>query len=243
MVALLCLATSLTVSVAAHHQQTTIAAPVVAERVDIVPADPNGLAPRQVAVEVRNTGSRTVVAWGVEVRFVLPNGVSRRKGVSIDGYESGARVLRDDPTLRPQGKYTLMVDIPSSVTGEPVSASAVVTLVIFDDDTAVGDDKTIAYLFSQRALDRRVWQLVEETIDHAAVGIVDALTVLRLTQEALEAIGSEDIQRSVTFRAVQQRIRVALKRTEPSALPQFLSELRAEARALRAAAAAHSVRR
>jgi hypothetical protein len=92
-------------------------------------------------------------------------------------------------------------------------------------------------------LDRRVWQLVEETIEHAAAGVVDAAIVLRFTQEALEAVSAEDIRGSVTFRHAQQRIAVALKRTSPSALPHSLNELRVEARALRAVAAANSVRR
>jgi hypothetical protein len=243
MITVLCLATSITLAAAEDHQPTISAMPLVVERAEIMPADPTGRAPRQVAVEVRNASSRTVVAWGVEVRIVLPGGMLRRATTATDGYESAARVLPGDPTLRPGARHTLMVDIPWRVTDEPLSASAIGTYAIFDNDTAVGDDKSIAFRFAQRALDRRVWQLVEETIDHAAVGVVDAPTVLRLTQETLEAVSSEDIRGSVTFRHVQQRIGVALKRTQPSALPHFLSELRAEARALRAAAAAHSVRR
>jgi hypothetical protein len=242
MVTLLCLATSLTLA-GAEGQPIISATPLVIERATIVPADPQGVAPRQVAVEVFNPGSRTVTAWGVEVRLLLPGGISRRASAATDGYESAARTLRGDPTLRPKARHTLMVDVPLGVSDEPISVSATTTFAIFDDNTAVGDDKSIAYRFAQRALDRRVWQLIEDTIDHAATGGVDAPIVLRLTQETLEAVGIEEIRGSVTFRQVQQRIAVALKRTQPSDLPRFLNELRAEARALRAVAAAHSLRR
>jgi hypothetical protein len=222
--------------------QGTSVIPLIVEGVEILPADRENRSPRQIAVQVRNVGTCTIVAWGLRGRVTFANGVSSAVGTGIDGYESAVRAVPDDPVLQVGAVYTIRMEIPSRDVAEPVSATAVPIHAVFDDDTAVGDDRSVDFVFRQRALNARVWQLISQALDNAADGSTDAIAALRMAQAALEAAEEADRQ-SLPCREVQNRIRFALTGLHAAEIQQLFGELRKEARVRSEVAAAHAVRR
>src|SRR5687767_14351869 len=100
-------------------------------------------------VELRNTGTRPINAWAFAISAPNASGGIRRTFHSADVYMSevtsglqGAEAhLR---VLRPGESRTVPVD------PFPQEATVQVIAVVLDDNTAVGDDQTIAEFFQKR---------------------------------------------------------------------------------------------
>jgi len=122
--------------------------------------------------------------------------------------------------------------------GEPVSFGARVVAVVFEDDTAVGDDKDIQQLFERRALNQRTWPLVETIIADAMAAGGEPRTVLENITSAGQAVLGESF---TDAHAELRTLSINLKHTRDPAL--LLKTFVADVRAKRRATDAHYRRR
>src|SRR5687767_12339570 len=104
-------------------------------------------------VELRNTGTRPINAWAFAISAPNASGGIRRTFHSADVYmsEVTAEMQRAAPHLRvlkPGESRTVPVD------PFPPNATVQVIAVVLDDNTAFGDEQTIAGFFENRAVER-----------------------------------------------------------------------------------------
>ena len=125
-----------------------------------------------------------------------------------------------------------------------VSANAEPTFVIFDDDTALGDKRTIRQYFTAREENHRAWPVIDRIFADALARNANAHDVLVAAQTAIEAITDDAIKNSGAFRWAQSMLSTNLKFTRPDDTPllnRMLDEI--HARRLAIANEAHHVRR
>jgi hypothetical protein len=220
----------------AHVLQTI---PLTVEDVRILAPTREGLPP-DVAITVRNTGTRVIEAWGVagEVRYA--NGVTKRIGATTDAYEmtSFPESMRPPAELNtrlpPDGRATLKTSTPTVALAAPTDAAAFPTFVVFDDDTAAGEEAMIEFVFSRRQLAQRVWRVAHQTWTAAvAQGLKPEQTGASILA-ALEAAGDE-VTQSIPFSIV--------RRTLSSSSPERFERLRLQIESRLAAADRHAQRR
>lgn len=116
-------------------------------------------------VEVLNTGQRTILAWGVRYVLKRPDGQHAPSG----GFSTdSASVPPDDRTMAIAPGRTVHdggggVQVPADC----LFSAATVTFVIFDDDSALGDEREITYHFAQRRERQLFWQKMQAILDDA----------------------------------------------------------------------------
>jgi hypothetical protein len=187
-----------------------------------------------------NRGNRRIVAWEISSRWRFADGTVRRHGTARDRYQRLADPNPADHVLDP-GERELVTRAggPIHKTGLPVVAiEAEVAYVIFDDDTASGDDALIEAVFRRRQFDQQVWRFIERTLIDAIAssGTPDlALQTLVGALDSSDALIRGDLQSQVIRRRVELHVKGS-----PTIDP---SELLKESRARLAAAAAHAIRR
>ncbi len=217
---------------------------VAAAQEQVLAVDHTEVVRGELAVTVHNIGGRTIMAWGVEGRVRFADGTSRRVRVTTDGYESGARGAKETSSLRPDGRYTITMHVPSSGTPSDVAAvTAMPTFMIFDDDSAAGDEEEISLLFRDRAVAQRGWQLLERILDESRIGSLDAASTLRTVQAEWEAIQDDEVRRSLAYMEIRRSLAYGVARPSSADANDFLGRFTTEANARRAAAEAHSRRR
>lgn len=140
-------------------------------------------------VEVQNRGTRTILAWGVKFELTFSDGRVEPGGLSVDG----ASVPADDRTesVRPR-RTTANLTGKNRCGGLVVPADTVisegtVTFVIFDDDTALGDEHQIALTFDRRRQAQMFWRKMQEITEQAISQSTDAASVLAIIRERMEA--------------------------------------------------------
>ena len=211
---------------------------LVVERTELSQPDRPEEPPRSLIITLFNPGPRTVHGFFVQSMTTSVAGRTSYGGVGSDTY---AFPVRDDgrggPIL-PGARRTVHTGYPYRPgTGEePVSFGARVEAVIFEDDTAVGDEKEIQYLFERRALNQRTWPLVEKVIADAMAAGGNPQTVLERIASALEALSDESFQRTDAH-AASRTLWINLKHTRDPAL--LLETFVADVRGKRAATEAH----
>jgi hypothetical protein len=133
-----------------------LAAPTVPVTARLVP----GATPQ---VELKNTGDRAVTAWNFAVISPTATG-THREDHSADVYLS--EVTRDLPRapqhldwLRPGESRTIPVDTA------PAGATVEIVALVFDDGTTFGDEKAIARVFANRAIEREQLKKVVDTFN------------------------------------------------------------------------------
>src|SRR5438876_7323180 len=106
------------------------------------------VAPNQV--ELRNTGTQAINAWAFAISSPNASGGIHRVFHSADVYMS--EVTGDLHGAAPH-LQRLMPGQSRAVPVDPIPADASLQLlaVVLDDDTAVGDEQTIASFFQKRA--------------------------------------------------------------------------------------------
>lgn len=222
----------------AQSPQTT---PIVVESVRINQPAREGL-PREVAITVRNTGARTIEAWGVtgEVRYA--NGITRPLGVSTDTYETALLPEAMRPPagvskrLPPGGRATITASVPDVALVAPADAAAFPSFAIFEDDTAVGDEALIEYTFARRRVNQRAWRLADEALTTTLARGLPADQVLAAIVDAMNAADNE-LKNSVAFSILRR----SMSSSRPSG--EILLRLRGEVASRRAAADGHAERR
>lgn len=225
-------------TVDSRYVQSTQPVPLLIEGTRIGSA-PDPPAERYIDVQVRSQAQRQTVAWGVRAKLTDAEGQTANTGLSIDGYEADVRYLIDNPVLQPGGSYTLRLPVPKDFV--PVSVSAAPTFVIFDDNSAVGENQGIDHTFRERALNAAAWQFLEQTLDEGLRSATEPKSALQLVQAAIDSAPLE-IRRSLPAVEVGQRIGLLLRRELVNA-ESVLRDLRAEVVKRRKAAATRSFRR
>ena len=190
------------------------------------PGDPG----RDLSVTLLNPGPKTVHGFVVQSMATSADGRTSYGGFGSDTYAfpvredglggpiiTGARrTVRTGPYLR----------------GEPVSFGARVVAVIFEDDTAVGDEKELQYLFERRALNRRTWPLVETIISEAVAAGGEPRTVLERIASAGQAFPDESFQMTDAHAALRGlSINLKLTRDPTLLLETFVADVRAKRQA------------
>jgi hypothetical protein len=185
---------------------------------------------RELSVTLLNPGPKTVHGFVVRSMATSADGRTSYGGFGSDTY---AYPVREDGLGGPiiTGARRTVRTGPT-VPGEPVSFGARVVAVIFEDDTAVGDEKELQYLFERRALDQRTWPLVERIIAEAMAAGGEPRTVLEKIVSAGQAILDDSVQMT-DARAALRNLSNNLKHTrDPKLLLEtFVADVHAKRRA------------
>jgi hypothetical protein len=199
----------------------------------------------RAAVELVNVGTRTIVAWGVTAQVKYADGTSRGQEVMTDGFEQSVRKYPNSPVIPPGGRYVLVFATGVTNLTEAVTVAAAPTLVVLDDDTAIGDERRLESLFNARALNEQVWQQLQTVLESAATRLADPLSALHDAASSLAAIESADVRRSPAFTEFERKIAFALRsgQADAASAGTRLQQLRQEAALLRGVAVAHARRR
>ena len=210
---------------------------LVVERTALSHADRPEEPPRSLIITLFNPGPRTVHGFFVQSMTTSADGRTSYGGVGSDAYAFPVREEGKGGPLLAGARRTVHTGYPYRPgTAEPVSFGARVLAVIFEDDTAVGDEREIQYLFERRALNHRTWPLVEKVIDDAMATGGGPQTVLERIASALAAISDDSFQRTDAH-AVSRVLSINLKHTRDPAL--LLDTFVADVRERRAATEAH----
>jgi uncharacterized protein (TIGR03435 family) len=218
--------------------------PILVERAFVTPANRSYGSWDAISVTVHNPGPRTIVAWGVRAEVEFVDGKTRHGGGSIDGVErfGGASSAGSNPILTTDSRYTLTLGIGGNrgvvdirrVTAEP-------TFVIFDDDTALGDERHIRSHFERRAHHRRDWQIVQKVFDDALAATAnpqDPQEVFVAVDQALGAMIDTDLVKGLVFQHTQHTVKSALRYYQEN-LELVLTRTLEDMRARRAGLDAH----
>jgi uncharacterized protein (TIGR03435 family) len=220
--------------------------PLVVERAEVLPSDAVTRGSDRISVSVHNTTDKTIVAWGVRTQVTFADGKTNSGGLSSDGYESRGLERRDSHVIPADGRHTIALSgFPSNRTAEDVrTVTARTTFVIFDDDTALGDERIIGFHFAKRAENQRAWPIIEKVFADALARTSDPHEALIAAAEGLDAITDEEIRRANAYTGTRHNLTNNLRITRPTrAAAALLTRLVDETRLRRAAADAHYQRR
>jgi hypothetical protein len=224
--------------------QSQLATPMqlIVERTDFSEPFAPGEPPLGLTITLFNPGPKVVHGWALQTMTTFGDGYTSHGGTASDGH---AYPVREDGRGGPipvGGRRLVRSGFSSraGTAGLPVSIGARVIAVIFEDDTALGDEREIRWLFARRAANQRTWPRVEKIVAAARADGGDARTVLERIAAAFEGITDEDFQWTAAH-SVGRTLRLNLKHTkDPAAL---LKHLLADIREKRAATEAHWQRR
>ena len=166
----------------------TLPLPLVVERSSV--AQESRVAGRGAAVlamELVNSGAKTVSAWAYWIELRLDDGTTRRVPHTTDAL----------PATEPD-KYVVLAhgrrietqrlpDVsPATVTDVTVQMAA----VIFDDATAAGDERLLTSLFARRVQHRETWNALATILGVARAQHAEAAMVLEKISADLAAATS-----------------------------------------------------
>jgi uncharacterized protein (TIGR03435 family) len=217
--------------------------PLVVERAEVLPIDPSTRLSDQISVSVHNASDKTIVAWGVRGQATFADGKTSIVGNSSDGVEYRDLARRDSRVLPPDGRLTINAGgLSNRRQAKDVRAvTARATFVIFDDDTALGNERDIKFFFEKRAANQRAWPVIEKAFADAMARTADPRAALIGADQGLESITDESIRQSYAFTGIRRDLAMNLRLTpNPAALLQRLVD---EIRLRREAADAHFQRR
>ena len=217
--------------------------PLVVERAEIAPGGPSAQGPDQISVSVHNAGDKTIVAWGVRSQITFVNGKTSGGGASSDGVEYRGLERRGSWVLPPGGRHTITFGgLPNRRAATDVrTVAARPAFVIFDDDTALGDENTIIRYFRRRAENQRAWPAIEKAFTDAMAQSSDSRQRLIDARTNLEAIVDAELQASEAYTSIHRDLTVN-SRIVPDG-EALLTRLVDEIRIRRQAADAHYQRR
>jgi hypothetical protein len=135
--------------------------------------------------EVLNTGQRTILAWGIKWVLKRPDGqlAAGTTGFSLD--EAGVPPEDRKMVVAP-GQTAQNVGV-STVPADSLLSDISVTFVIFDDDTALGDEREVARHFARRRERQGFWQKMQTILADAAANVTEPSAVLARIRQGMEA--------------------------------------------------------
>ena len=185
---------------------------LVVERTELSEPRNPGEPPRGLTITLFNPGPKTIHGWSVQSMSTFADGYTSYSGHQSDSYMSrettdhtGPLVARARRVLRTG--YSIRNGTPEA----PVSFGARVTAVIFDDDTAIGDEKDIQMLFERRATEQRLWPAIEQLVEAAVAPGGDPRAVLERILSDLQAIATDEMRQTYAYRWPEGTIRTNLK--------------------------------
>ena len=197
----------------------------------------------ELFVSVFNRGPKTITAWGVRAHLAYPGGVRRSVGITIDGYEAAVLTRKDSPVLPSNARHTIKMVVPRSVEPGDVLVVAEPSFVIFDDDTALGDDRLVSVSFQDRALNARVWRMFETILQDAKTRATDAASVLRTAELKLSEIDDSQLRASPAFVEIQHALALGLNPRYKNDHGRLLTDMLRDAPARHAVAESRATRR
>ena len=215
--------------------------PLVIEQAHIVPArSGNG---RELEVTLFNPGPRTIHAWGITAELTVAQGRTSKGGLSTDAYEYES-IRPDSGPLRPGSRRTVHPGNHWPDGKEPTILSLNVepTFLIFDDNTAVGDEREIDYYFQRRARNHRAWPVLEPILTKASAAGGDPLLALVQVRDELAALKDGEAKASDAWKWLDAML---LRNMKIQTLDHaaFLEHLMKSLQARKAAAERHYQRR
>ena len=200
-------------------------------------------APPTLVVTVRNRGNRTVAAWGVAIEVRRVDGSTGRLALRFDSVEDTAVNHPLNPRLLPDARHTASQPAPLGRDLSPVvDVAATPTFAVFDDDTAVGDEKSIAATFDDRLVRRQIWQLAEQALTRETQRGAGPDAALRGADAELEAVTDERLRQSLTLTIARQMMSWSLRDRRPDR-SLVVQELQQQIGLRRTANTAHAQRR
>lgn len=177
------LAASLAVAVAVQDQRPALPLSITRSWIETGERSPTGTGfPR---VEVLNTGQRTILAWGIRWVLKRPDGqLVGSTGFSTDA--AGVPPADRKMSLAP-GQTAQQIGGGVVVPVDSQFSDIALTFVIFDDDTALGDEREIARHFARRRERRDFWQKMQAILDDATTHAAEPSAVLSRIRQGMEA--------------------------------------------------------
>jgi hypothetical protein len=142
---------------------------LVVERTELAePLRPGELS-RALTITLFNPGPKAVHGFAIQSMATFADGYTSYGGAQSDAYAFPVREDGRGGPIVAGARRTLLegYSYRTGTTDVPVSVGARVVAVIFDDDTARGDEKQIQELFARRALNQRAWPTVQRIVDEA----------------------------------------------------------------------------
>ena len=233
------IAASMTVALLLLAQDQRPSVPLAITRMSIGPCvlDQGDTGQSVPYVEVRNIGQRTIVAWNVTFTLTYPDG---RVGPGRVGRDAVSVLDPDDRRGTVAPGATAAVECGFGwVPATTRISDGIVTAVIFDDDTALGDERQIAQMFDRRRTYQMFWQKMQVILEQATAQASDGAAVLSTIRTRMTA--ETDLQfKSLADVWIQIHLRPRLPPTPPQAV---LDRIRSMTPAEKANADAHAVRR
>lgn len=172
--------------------------PLIIEQMQIVPArSGNG---REVEVTIFNPGPRTIHAWGITRELTIAEGRTSTGGLSTDAYDNESTTPDSGP-LRPGSRRRVYPGNYWPDGREPtiLSLNFEPKFLIFDDNTAVGDEQSIGEYFQRRARNHRAWPVLEQILTKAAAAGSDPLLALVQVRDELAALKDAEAKASAAW--------------------------------------------
>jgi hypothetical protein len=157
---------------------------VTAVTIETGPPLPDGVATARV--DVRNQGKVAILAWGVRFELLLPDGTTKTHGFSTDSAHTASGPHRSEIAPGSTASFPRTpsgVHVSPQATGGPARA----TFVIFADDTALGDEREIAFIFEQRRDRQTFWHAIDAIFKQVTARESDPAAVLGLLRQRLES--------------------------------------------------------
>ena len=194
---------------------------LVVESIELAEPFRPGEPSRGLTITLFNPGPKAVHGWSVQSMATFADGHTTYGGMQADAY---AFPVREDGRGGPivAGARRALREGYSYRTGTtdvPVSVGARVVAVIFEDDTARGDEKHIQELFARRALNQRAWPIVQTIVDEARADGGDPRAVLERILAEVTARSDDTYATPDAFRWTRSTIATNLKfTTDPARL-------------------------
>ena len=186
--------------------------------------------------DLRNDGSKTILALGIRYDLILPDGTREPGAFDIDAAHT-MPFSRGASEIAPRGLAALPEGGGSVVPAQATVEAARVTFLIFDDDTAVGDEKEIARMFERRRMRPTFWHKMEAILTEAMAQESDPGRVFALIRNRMESeqdpafkAGAVGWYGEILARMTERRM--ALTHTTPQYILETLRTTIAEEKAL-----------
>jgi hypothetical protein len=216
--------------------------PLAVVQVQDVPHNPDTGETSHIAVTIRNTGTKLIVAWGLRSEARLANSKVLRSFVTADAYENVGRSPTDPSLLLPNQQSAISMN---SVNDDAavVDIVAMPAFAIFDDDTAVGLSAEIEKKFAGRVASIRVYRAFEQVLSDTSRAITDPIQAARADRASLEAITDNSVTSHWSHHDLVQRLTSIIDSSRPMNKKDAMSRLIDEIRSRHVAAETHSQRR
>lgn len=173
-------------------------------------------------VELRNTGTQPINAWAFAISSANPNGGIHRVFHSSDVYMSEVTggLQGAEPHLRllqPGESRALPVD------PLPRDASVQVLAVVLEDNTAYGDDQTIASFFQKRLVERDELKRVVDVFNATQPALHGGAALEDLKRRFAAGAGAVE---SVPHRSARQAVDAWLQRATTASEDEVERSLR-----------------